>query len=69
MERALMTMSSQIAYDSPAARRLRLLAPLGVLLGLALLVMVPGFIAGLGHDDDVRPPQMVNQLAPDAPEG
>ena len=64
-----MTMSSQIAYDPPAARRLRLIAPLVVLLGLSLLIIAPGFIAGLGHDDDVSPPQMVNQLAPDSPEG
>ena len=64
-----MTMSSQIAYDTPAEHRLRLIAPLIVLLGLALLIMTPGFVAGLGHDDDVSPPQMVNQLAPDAPEG
>ena len=64
-----MTMSSQIAYDTPVAHRLRLFAPLVVLLGLGLLIMAPGLIVDLGHDDHATPPQMVNQLAPDAPEG
>ena len=58
-----------LAYDTPAERRLRLIAPLALLLGLALLIMAPGFVAGLGHDDDASPPQMVNQPAPGAPEG
>jgi hypothetical protein len=64
-----MTLTSQIAHDTLAAHRLRLIAPLVVLLGLALLIMAPGFFAGLGDDDDAAPPRMVNQLAPDAPEG
>jgi hypothetical protein len=44
-----MTLTSQIAHDTPAAHHLRLIAPLVVLLGLALLIMAPGFFAGLGH--------------------
>jgi hypothetical protein len=44
-----MTLTSQIVHDTLAAHRLRLIAPLVVLLGLALLIMAPGFFAGLGH--------------------
>lgn len=64
-----MTMTSQIASESPAARRFRLIVPLVVLLGMALLIMAPGFISELGHDRDAGPPQVINQLAPAAPEG
>jgi hypothetical protein len=63
-----MTMTSQIVNDTPAARRFRLIAPLVVLLGLAALIMAPGFIRGLGLGDDGGTPNIVT-LAPDAPEG
>ena len=62
-----MTLTSQIAHDTPSAHRLRLIAPLVVLLGLTLLIMAPGFFAGLGDGGDAAPSQMVIQLAPDAP--
>jgi hypothetical protein len=35
-------MTSNLAYDTPAARRLRRIAPLVVLLGLMALIMAPG---------------------------
>jgi hypothetical protein len=63
-----MTMTSQIAKDTSAARRFRLIAPLVVLLGLAALIMAPGFIGGLGHDADEGAANMVT-LTPAAPEG
>ena len=63
-----MTMSSLIAKDTPAARRFRLIAPLVVLLGLAALIMAPGFIGGLDHDDGAGAPHIVT-LTPDDPEG
>ncbi len=63
-----MTLSSTLAYDPPAARRFRRMAPLVVLLGLVALIMIPGFIAGLGPDDAERAPDVVT-LTPDTPEG
>ena len=45
------------------------IAPLLVLLGLALLVVAPGIIARLGHDGASPPPsRMVHQLTPETPE-
>jgi peptidoglycan/LPS O-acetylase OafA/YrhL len=63
-----MTLTSNLAYDTLAARRFRRIAPLVVLLGLVALIMAPGFIARLGHDDGVRAPNVVT-LTPDSPEG
>ena len=63
-----MTMTSQIAQDTPAARRFRLIAPLVVLLGLAVLIMAPSFFGGFGHDDGTGTPHVVT-LAPGDPEG
>jgi hypothetical protein len=63
-----MTMTSQIANDTPAARRFRLIAPLVVLMALAALIMAPGFIGGLGHNDGAGAPHIVT-LTPDEPEG
>ena len=63
-----MTMTSQIAKDTPAARRFRLIAPLVVLLGLAALIMAPGFIAVFSHDDGAGVPRIVT-LTPAPPEG
>jgi hypothetical protein len=67
MEGCAMTMTSQIANDTPAARRFRLIAPLVVLLGLAALIMGPSWIGSFGGGDGGTP-HMVT-LAPDAPEG
>jgi hypothetical protein len=63
-----MTLTSNLAYDTPAARRLRRIAPLVVLLGLMALIMAPGLIARLSHDDGARPPDVV-ALTLAAPEG
>jgi hypothetical protein len=64
----VMTMTSQIAKDTPAARRFRLITPLVVLLALAALIMAPGLIGALGHDHGARAPDVVT-LTPDEPEG
>ena len=40
-----MTLNSEIMSDPPAARRLRRLAPLAIVLALAVLVMAPGFFS------------------------
>ncbi len=63
-----MTLTSQLADDTPGARRFRRFAPLAVLLGLMALTMIPGLIAGLDHDDGASAPDVVT-LTPDAPEG
>jgi hypothetical protein len=67
-EGCVMTMTSLIAKDTPAARRFRLIAPLVVLLGLAALIMAPSLIGGFGGGGNGGPPHMVT-LTPDAPEG
>jgi peptidoglycan/LPS O-acetylase OafA/YrhL len=63
-----MTLSSTLAYDTPAARRFRRIAPLVILLGLVALIMAPGILARLNHDAGAHAPGMVT-LTPDAPEG
>jgi hypothetical protein len=53
MERTQMVLSKAIVHDPPAARRFRLVAPVLVILGLALLAMVPGILihmSNLPHD-------------------
>ena len=45
-----MTLTSEITSDSPAARRFRLLAPLLVLLVLAVSFIAPGIVGELGDD-------------------
>jgi hypothetical protein len=67
-EDCVMTMTSQIAKDTPAARRFRLIAPLVVLLGLAALIMGTSLIGGSGAGGNGGTPHMVT-LAPAAPEG
>jgi peptidoglycan/LPS O-acetylase OafA/YrhL len=64
-----MTLTSNLAHDTPAARRFRRLAPLVVLLGLMALIMAPGFIIQLGHTDRAAAAPSVVTLAPNAPEG
>ena len=63
-----MTLSSTLAYDTPAARRFRRIAPLVVLLGLVALIMAPGLITQLNQDDGVRAHDVVS-LTSDVPEG
>jgi hypothetical protein len=63
MERTQMVLSKAIVHDPPAARRFRLVAPVLVILGLALLVMLPGILihmSNVAHDDLVR--GAINQL-------
>lgn len=58
-----MVLSKAIVHDPPAARRFRLVAPVLVILALALLVMVPGILihmSSVAHDDLVR--GAINQL-------
>jgi hypothetical protein len=53
MERTQMVLSKAIVHDPPAARRFRLVAPVLVILGLALLAMLPGILvhmSNLPHD-------------------
>jgi peptidoglycan/LPS O-acetylase OafA/YrhL len=64
-----MTLTSSLAYDTPAARRFRRLAPLVVLLGLMALIMAPGIITLLGQDDGAVAPPTVVTLTPATPEG
>jgi hypothetical protein len=42
-----MSLSSELVNESPAARRIRLLAPLVALLVLVALTLAPGIIAHL----------------------
>jgi hypothetical protein len=55
-----MSMTTRIALDTPAARRFRLIAPLVVLLGLAVLALTPGFLAELsrGPSSELAPTSM-----------
>jgi hypothetical protein len=47
-----MTVSPTLAREPAANRRWRWLAPLLVVLGLAVLIMMPGFLAQRGGGDD-----------------
>lgn len=51
-----MTVSPTIAREPAATRRWRWVAPLLVVLGLAVLIMMPGLLAQRGGgDDDAHP--------------
>jgi hypothetical protein len=52
-----MTLTQAIARDPPKTRRFRLLAPLLVLLGLALLALVPGILIHIGDRTHDASPQ------------
>jgi hypothetical protein len=56
----VMTLTQAIARDPPKTRRFRLLAPLLVLLGLALLALVPGLLIHVGDRPHDAPPQSIN---------
>jgi hypothetical protein len=60
-----MSITSRIALDTPAERRFRLIAPLAVLLGLALLAMAPGMLAGFSDDasSELAPAPMISAPA------
>jgi hypothetical protein len=55
-----MSTTSRIALDTPAARRFRLVAPVVVLLGLAVLAMTPGILTELsrGPSSELAPAPM-----------
>jgi hypothetical protein len=50
-----MTVSPTIVREPAANRRWRWLAPLLVALGLAVLIMTPGFLVQLSGDQDAHP--------------
>jgi hypothetical protein len=61
MEQA-MTLNDAIARDRPRTGRFRLLAPVLILLGLALLAMVPGILIHIGDRPDDEPVQSIEQF-------
>jgi hypothetical protein len=57
-----MTLTQALARDPPRARRFRLLAPLLVLLSLALLAMVPGLLVHFSSDEQESAAQSIDQF-------
>ena len=57
-----MTLTEALARDPPRARRFRLLAPLLVLLCLAVLAALPGLLVHLGAHDQELPVQSVDKV-------
>jgi hypothetical protein len=57
-----MTLTEALARDPPRARRFRLLAPLLVLLCLALLAIAPGLLVYLSADNQEPAARNINQL-------
>jgi hypothetical protein len=57
-----MTLNDGIARDPPKTRRFRLLAPVLILLGLALLAMLPGILIHVGESQNDEPVQSIDQL-------
>ena len=51
-----MVLTKAIVHDPPVARRFRLIAPILVVLGLALLAMLPGILVHVGSAPDESPP-------------
>lgn len=60
-----MILNPTIVRDPPGARRFRRFAPVLVILGLALLAMVPGVVIHFGHQqgEAPSPPSMEQLLA------
>ena len=56
-----MTLNDGIARDPPKTRRFRLLAPVVILLGLALLAMLPGILIQVGENQDDAPVQSIDR--------
>jgi hypothetical protein len=52
-----MTLNEGLARDPPKTRRFRLLAPVLILLALALLAMLPGILMYIGDGPDDEPVQ------------
>jgi hypothetical protein len=57
-----MTLTEALARDPPRARLFRLLAPLLVLLCLALLAMAPGLLVHFSADEPQAPAQSIDQF-------
>ena len=57
-----MTLTEALARDPPRARRFRLLAPLLVLLSLALLAMVPGILIHFSANERESAAQSIDQF-------
>jgi hypothetical protein len=57
-----MTLNDGIARDPPTTRRFRLLAPVVILLGLALLAMLPGILIQVAERQDDEPVQSIDRL-------
>jgi hypothetical protein len=58
-----MVLTKAIVHDPPAARRFRYVAPVLVILGLALLAMAPGILVHLNGTSDLSPfRRIVDQL-------
>jgi hypothetical protein len=57
-----MTLNDAIARDPPRTRRFRLLAPVLILLGLALLAMAPGILSHIGASPDDEPVQSIDRF-------
>jgi hypothetical protein len=57
-----MTLTDSIARDPPRTRRFRLLAPVLILLGLALLALMPGILIHIGERPDHEPVQDVDRF-------
>ena len=57
-----MTLTQALARDPPRARRFRLLAPLLVLLSLALLAMAPGILIHFSANEPESPAQSIDQF-------
>jgi hypothetical protein len=57
-----MTLNDGIARDPPNTRRFRLLAPVLILLALALLAMLPGILIQIGERQDDAPVQSIERF-------
>ena len=57
-----MTLTQALARDPPRARRFRLLAPLLVLLSLALLAMAPGILIHFSANEPESAAQSIEQF-------
>jgi hypothetical protein len=61
-----MVLTKAIVRDPPAARRFRYIAPVLVMLGLALLAMVPGILVHLSDAPGESFQELIDHLVLDA---
>jgi hypothetical protein len=59
-----MTLNDRIARAPPKTRRFLLLAPILILLGLALLALVPGILIHIAGKPEHEPAQNIEQFLP-----